>query len=105
MAKFEEKSIPYTTQVELLDSFCKKIKGLKSKEDVYNFFKDLLNRKERMMLIRRLQIAEMLEKGFTYKMIQKRLKCGCATVARVQKWLNFGRDGYKTILGSKTKKK
>jgi len=98
MARYNEKKIPYATQDRLMDLFCEALCQLKTKGAVRNFLKDLLNRQERMMLIRRLQIAELLEQGLTYTEIREQLGCGTATIARVQRWLNFGRGGYKEII-------
>lgn len=103
MPKYNERRIPYEVQVRLLNSFCKVLIGLKTKEAVYNFLKDILNRKERMVLIRRLLIAEMLQRGDTYDDICKKLHCGRVTVARIQRWLNFGRGGLKKAVEIKVK--
>lgn len=98
MAKFNENKIPYEVQDELMEQFCSILTKLKKMEDKKDFLKDLLNRKERMMLLRRLMIAKLLEEGKTYTEISQRLRCGRATIGRVQQWLNFGRDGYKKVL-------
>lgn len=94
MAKYNEKRISYKTQEKLMDLFCATILQLKNKSSVKNFFKDLLNRQERLMLIRRLLIAEMLVNKSTYQEIINRLHCGPSTIARVERWLHFGRGGY-----------
>ena len=78
-----------------MDIFCETLLRLKTKKEIKNFLKDLLNRQERAMLVRRLLIAEMLVKDYTYKEIVNRLHCGTATIARIDRWLNFGRGGYK----------
>lgn len=98
MARFNEKKIPYNKQVGLLNMFCDTISKLKSKEEIYNFLKDLLNRQERLMLIRRLLIAELLIAGESYTSISRELKCGRSTIARIQKWVNFGRGGYQVAV-------
>jgi len=87
-----------------MDKFCEILSNLESKNAIRDFLKDLLNRQERMMLIRRLLIAEMLEQGITYREIIKKLKCGSPTIARVERWLHFGRQGYKKALEKKKKK-
>ncbi len=104
MARFNEKIIPYETQDRLMDVFCYILTELKTKEEKKDFLKDLLNRQERIMLIRRLMIAELLSDGKNYSQIAKRLKCGKSTIARVQRWLNFGRGGYKKALKIEIKK-
>ena len=103
MAKYDEKRILYKEQDRLMNMFCDILCGLKNRRAVSNFLKDLMNRKERIMLIRRLQIAEMLLDKYTYVEIAGRLKCGLPTIARVQRWLEFGRGGYKHAI--KTKKR
>jgi len=98
MSKYKAEKIPYDKQDKLMAKFCKVLADLKTGEAVAEFLKDLLNRQERMMLIRRLQIAEMLEEGKTYNEIINKLKCGPTTIARVERWLNFGRHGYKKAI-------
>ena len=94
MARYNEKRITYPTQEKLMDWFCGALCELKGRQAIRNFLKDLLNRQERLMLVRRLQIADMLLQGATYKDIIDRLHCGPATVSRVERWLHFGRGGY-----------
>lgn len=103
MAKYNEKRIPYNIQDKLMDTFCETLCRLKTKSAMRDFLKDLLNRQERAMLVRQLLIAEMLLKGHTYKEIVDRLHCGMTTVARVERWLYFGRGGYEQAV--KVKKK
>lgn len=98
MSRYDEKRISYSTQEKLMDIFSDTLLRLKTKREIKNFFKDLLNRQERTMLIRRLLIAEMLLENHTYQEIVDRLHCGTATIARIDRWLHFGRDGYKQAI-------
>lgn len=98
MARFDIDKIPYRKQEQLIDQFCETIVRLRTRKLIKNFLKDLLNRQERAMIIRRLLIAEMLSEGFTYKEIIKQLHCGTSTIAKVERWLNFGRNGYKKAI-------
>ncbi|MDP3244551.1 MAG: YerC/YecD family TrpR-related protein [bacterium] len=95
MARYNEKIIPYALQDRLMDTFCEALSRLKTKSAIRNFLKDLLNRQERLMLVRRLLIAEMLLEEKTYQEIIAQLHCGFSTVAKVERWLHFGRGGYK----------
>ena len=104
MAKYDEKRVLYKEQDRLMNMFCDILCELRNRRAVSNFLKDLLNRKERIMLIRRLQIAEMLLDKYTYIEITDRLKCGLPTIARVQRWLEFGRGGYKKAILAKKRK-
>ncbi|PIS42843.1 MAG: hypothetical protein COT24_01310 [Candidatus Kerfeldbacteria bacterium CG08_land_8_20_14_0_20_40_16] len=98
MSRYNEKKISYAHQEQLVDMFCEILCQLKSKQAIKNFLKDVLNRQERITLIRRLLIAEMLYGGSTYKEIAKRLHCGFPTIARVARWLHFGRGGYQKAI-------
>lgn len=104
MSRYNEKKISYAHQERLMNMFCEILGQLKSKQAIRNFLKDLLNRQERIMLIRRLLIAEMLIDGYRYREIVKHLHCGSATIARVERWLNFGRGGYREAIQLKNLK-
>lgn len=67
--------------------------ALKTDRAIHNFLKDLLNRQERLMLVRRLLIAELLARGETYQEISQKLKTSSGTIAKVERRLNFGRKG------------
>ena len=104
MARFNSNSIPYKTQEQLMDHFCKTISKLETPTKIKYFLKDVLNRKERQMIIRRLLIAEMLDNNISYTEIQKELRVGKATIARVSRWLHFGRGGYHLAISTKKEK-
>ena len=101
MARFKAERLSYDKQDELLDAFCAVLCSLGTKPKVKDFLKDLLNRQERMMLVRRLVVAERLAAGDTYRAIQERLHVGHGTIARVERWLEFGRGGYKAAIQTK----
>ena len=88
-----------------MKQFCNILSQMGTEEEIWKFLKDLLNRQERMMFIRRLLIAEMLMDKKKYGQISEQLKCGYNTIARVQKLLNFGRAGYKKAIELKRKPK
>ena len=87
-----------------MDALCEVVCQLRTKAAVRNFLKDLLNRQERLMLIRRLQVAELLQSEKTYREIQGALHVGPATIARVERWLHFGRGGYLAALTAARKR-
>jgi len=78
---------------------------LKSREEVKQFFKDLLTLSETVMVSRRLQIAKMLLEGYTYRDIRAKLKVGVATIVSVERWLNQGFGGYRSIIVRHKKEK
>lgn len=71
---------------------------LKNREEVKQFFKDLLTLSETVMVSRRLQIAKMLLEGFSYRDIRDKLKVGVSTIVSVERWLNQGFGGYRNII-------
>ena len=84
---------------KFLGEFYSMIALLKNREEVKQFFKDLLTLSEVVMISRRLQIAKMLLEGLTYREIQEKLKVGVATIVSVEQWLNRGFGGYRNIIG------
>lgn len=98
MPYFSDKRIPKITQDQLWDEFCDLVVRLKSREEVRRFLCDLMNRGERLMLARRLHIASLLEAGVTYEQIKRILGVGASTIARVHRWLEFGRSGYRSAV-------
>ena len=105
MSRYKAEKIPYNKQEQLIDKLCGVLAVLKTKNAIKDFLKDLLNRQERVMLVRRLLIAEMLEEGKTYREIIEKLKCGAPTIARVERWLHFGRKGYERAIAVKKPQK
>ncbi len=98
MPRFDANRVPYSTQDRLFNAFCEVLLRLKTKDEIRDLLKDLLNRQERIMLVRRLQVADLLIREMTYREIQERLGVGSATIARVDRWLHFGRNGYRRAL-------
>lgn len=104
MARYNERRLSYRKQDELIKMFSVVLSKLDTPPSIFNFLKDILNRQERLMLIRRLLIAEMLLDDRTYEQIHIRLGAGMTTIARVQRWLRFGRGGLVRAILAKRKK-
>ena len=90
LSEFEKK--------KYLGEFYYMVSLLKSRDEVKEFFKDLLTLSEVVMISRRLQAAAMLLEGFTYEEISEKMKMGVTTVGQVEKWLNNGFGGYKKVI-------
>ena len=95
MPRFNLYNLSLQEQRELLDRFFMAITALVTFDEVKNFFRDLLNPQETVMLARRLKAAEMLFDKDTYDEIARKLKMGPGTVAKVHRWVNSGKNGYK----------
>ncbi len=80
--------------MKYLDLLWTSIAAFKSRDEVKNFFKDLLSESESIMLSRRIMIAKYLLEDLTYDEIKARLKVGDGNIAKVHSWLVSGFGGY-----------
>lgn len=81
--------------VDLLYTAASSVKG---RGAVKNFLRDLLSKSERVMLGRRIWIARMILAGDSRRAIQKRLRVGPVTIAKVSRWLEDALPGYEMAL-------
>jgi TrpR-related protein YerC/YecD len=82
----------------LLDQLFKAILSLETVDECYKFFEDVCTVAELKSLAQRLEVARMLEANNTYGDIAARTGASTATISRVKRCLNYGADGYKTVL-------
>ena len=74
------------------------ILSLKNKSEAKKFFRDLLTEQEILEFSKRWQVAQMLENKVPYSFIEKRTGLSSTTIARISRWLNKGKGGYKLML-------
>ncbi len=98
MVKVNPRKIASTDRMKYLDLLWTSIAALKSRDEVKNFFKDLLSESESIMLSRRIMIAKYLLEGLTYDEIKVRLKVGDGNIAKVHDWLVSGFGGYEKAI-------
>ncbi|HAT74009.1 MAG: hypothetical protein US30_C0008G0015 [Candidatus Moranbacteria bacterium GW2011_GWF2_36_839] len=87
-----------------LGDFYTMVSLLENRDEVKNFFKDLLILSEVVMISRRIQVAKMLFEGYTHDEIRKEMKVGFSTVSQVERWLNNGFGGYRKTIEEYQKK-
>lgn len=104
MSKVSKRILNKELENHIFELFIKTISDLKSKEAVKNFLDDLLSPSEKIMLVKRLAIAIMLAKGYTYDLIDDTLKVSRPTITNVSFWLKYGKNGYKKVVDSIFKK-
>lgn len=104
MPRIKPKQLQKEEYHKLLDELYSIITLLETKEEVKNFFKDLLSAGEAVMLARRIQIAKMLMAGLSYEEIRESLGTGLATISSVQRWIDSGWGGYLKALKNLEKK-
>ena len=98
MPRVQPKLISRAERGELFDELWTMIALLENREEVKNFFKDLLSETEALMLARRIRIAKLLIEGNSYDGICLKLKTSPLTVASVHRWLQSGFGGYEKAL-------
>ena len=88
-----QKEIP-----EQFDLLYEAILALKTPEECRAFFQDLCTVAELRAMAQRLEVAQMLDEGLIYNDILQRTGASSATISRVNRALQYGADGYKTVL-------
>lgn len=83
---------------ESIDELFLAILSLESLEECRAFFEDLCTRNELMAMHQRIIVARMLKKGRIYSHIVEATGASTATISRVNRALQYGADGYKTVL-------
>ena len=76
----------------------KAILQLKNISEAKKFLRDLLTEKEINEFANRWRAAQMLAVKVPYTSIEKETGLSSTTVARISKWLNKGKGGYKLML-------
>ena len=82
-----------------IDELFEAILLLENQEDCYRFFEDVCTINELHSIAQRLQVAKLLSEKKTYSEIEEMTKASTATISRINKWLVYGSDGYKRVLG------
>lgn len=72
--------------------------SLKTIDEMYAFLEDVATIGEIRALSQRLEVARLLQGGFTYPQIAQQTGASTATISRVRKFLDYGADGYRIAL-------
>lgn len=94
MTKISRRFLNKTLENHIFELFLETIVDIRNSDDARNFIEDLLSPTERIMLIKRLAIAVLLTKGYTYDDIDDTLKVSRSTIMNVSIWLKHGKSGY-----------
>ncbi|MDI3316154.1 MAG: YerC/YecD family TrpR-related protein [Bacillota bacterium] len=81
-----------------LDRLFEAVLSLRDQEECYRFFADLCTVGELRAMGQRLRVAELLADGLTYEEIERRTGMSPATIARVNRFLQYGNDGYRRVI-------
>ena len=85
-------------QTEAVDHLFKAILCLQDKNECYGFFEDLCTVSELKAMEQRIEVATLLDKGMIYSEILEQTGASSATISRVNRCLQYGAGGYRTVL-------
>ncbi len=74
------------------------IANLRDSQEIEEFLEDFLSPVEKIMLAKRLSIALLLAKGYTYPDVAQVLRVTPSTIAAVSVHLKYAGEGYKKIV-------
>ncbi len=89
---------------DLADLF-EAILSLGGKKECEEFFTDLCTPAELLAMADRWKAARLLDRGLPYREIYEKTGVSTATVTRVARALNFGRNGYRQALERRKEKR
>ncbi len=81
-----------------LDKLFNSILSLNNLEECYQFFEDICTMKELNDMVQRLKVAQMLMDGNTYEQIVGKVEISSATISRINRCIQYGSGGYRTVL-------
>lgn len=81
-----------------MDQLFRAVLSLQNVEECYKFFEDLCTINELKALVQRLEVARMLQEGYTYNQIERETGVSTATISRVKRYLYYGHGGYNIAL-------
>ncbi len=82
----------------MYDKLFDAILGLKDREECAAFFDDLCTIKELQDMSQRFDVALLLGEGNNYADISALTGASSATISRVNRCLNYGRGGYRSVI-------
>lgn len=81
-----------------VDRLVRAFAALGDPEEVYSFLQDVCTVREIQEMAQRLEVARMLSAGEHYDRIREATGASSTTISRVSRSLNYGADGYRTVI-------
>lgn len=98
MGRVSRRQIDKEIEERIFEIFRSYIAHLRNPIEIQEFLTSLLSYTEQIMIAKRLAIAVLLSRGFTYEDIDQTLKVSKSTVGTVHKQLLIGAAGYKRAI-------
>ena len=96
--KVKAKFLNRKDRIRYLDALYTAASCLKTRDDIKKFLRDLLTESERIIICRRIVIAQKLLKKESHDDIVREMKVGLDTVFKVQRWLKDEVRGYEKAI-------
>ena len=81
------------------------ILSLETEEECEKFLTDLMTVREISSMAQRISVARLLQEKKTFSEIEEATGMSSATIARINKCLQYGADGYSLVLDKLNQKK
>jgi TrpR-related protein YerC/YecD len=82
-----------------VDLLIEALLSLRDPDEVYAFLVDVATVREIHDMAQRLAVARMLASGDHYDRVREVTGASTTTISRVSRCLNYGADGYRTVIG------
>ena len=80
------------------DTLYRAVLTLKNEEECRRFFQDLCTVSELKAMEQRMDVAMLLDDGMIYSEVLEKTGASTATISRVNRSLQYGAEGYKTVI-------
>lgn len=98
MTQISKYPIHKSVEKRMFEIFTTTISNLKNSDDIEEFLHDFLSPVEKIMLSKRLAIAVLLAKNYSYPSIKNILRVTSTTIASVSLSLKYSGNGYKKMV-------
>lgn len=85
-------------KTEQMEKLCKAFLSLETLDECYAFLEDLCTVSELQAMEQRFEVAVMLSEKHVYGDVVRMTGASTATISRVNRSLNYGSDGYRTVI-------
>ena len=80
------------------DTLNRAVLTLKNEDECRRFFQDLCTVSELKAMEQRMDVAMLLDDGMIYSEVLENTGASTATISRVNRSLQYGAEGYKTVI-------
>ncbi len=85
-------------RTDVVERLLEAFSALEGPDEIYAFLQDVCTIREIHDMAQRLAVARMLAEGEHYDRIREVTGASTTTISRVSRCLNYGADGYRTVL-------